>query len=188
MPTLTVIAGPNGSGKSTLTASIRFEGIENLIDPDAIARGLDPADPSRAALQAGRVAIQRARSFLANRQDFAIETTLAGNGQLATMREAKSLGYWIFFVFVALGDPQRNVGRVGLRVAKGGHDVPEVDVLRRYSRSLENAPAALRLADEAMVVDNSGVEPARVLLVRGGEIEWRAEDLPDWVRGLVEKL
>jgi predicted ABC-type ATPase len=188
VPALTVIAGPNGSGKSTLTASIRFEGSENLIDPDAIARGLDPVDPARAALQAGRLAIERSRTFLKERQDFALETTLAGNGQLATIREAKALGYWVFVVYVALSNPQRNVVRVSLRVAEGGHNVPEADVLRRYERSMANAPVALKLADEGVVFDNSGAEHRRVLVVRGGEIVWRAEELPEWVRRLIVNL
>jgi predicted ABC-type ATPase len=182
------IAGPNGSGKSTLTAFIHFEGGQNLIDPDAIARGIDPEDPSRAALQAGRLAIERSRTFLRERQDFAIETTLAGNGQLATIREAKAHGYWVFVVYVALSDPKRNVVRVSLRVAEGGHDVPEADVLRRYERSMANAPIALKLADEGIVFDNSGAEHWRVLVPRGGEIVWRAEDLPEWVQRLIVNL
>ena len=54
MPTLTVIAGPNGSGKSTLTRSFEFEGRDRLLDPDTIARGLNPLNPSAAAIAAGR--------------------------------------------------------------------------------------------------------------------------------------
>ena len=50
MPTLTVIAGPNGSGKSTLTQSFEFEGSDRLLDPDAIARGMNPLNPSAAAV------------------------------------------------------------------------------------------------------------------------------------------
>ena len=52
MPTLTIIAGPNGSGKSTLTRSVDFEGRGRLLDPDAIARGLNPLNPSAAAIAA----------------------------------------------------------------------------------------------------------------------------------------
>jgi predicted ABC-type ATPase len=50
-PTLSVVAGPNGSGKSTLTASIWFEGNANLIDPDTLARTIDPLHPADAAIQ-----------------------------------------------------------------------------------------------------------------------------------------
>ena len=57
-----MIAGPNGSGKSTLTSSIWFEGNANLIDPDAIARRLDAAEPARLAIPAAREAILRCRA------------------------------------------------------------------------------------------------------------------------------
>ena len=93
MPTLTVIAGPNGSGKSTLTAAILFEGGENLIDPDAIARGMNPLKPAANAIPAARVAITRCRTYLTGRVSFAMETTLAGNGALSILREAKQAGY-----------------------------------------------------------------------------------------------
>jgi hypothetical protein len=63
-PVLTVLAGPNGSGKSSITSSLEFEGRENLLDPDAIARRINPADPYRAAVAAGREVITRTRQYL----------------------------------------------------------------------------------------------------------------------------
>ena len=65
MPTLAVIAGPNGSGKSTITRYLDFEGKDRLLDPDAIARRIDPVDPGRAAVTAGREAIRRTREYIA---------------------------------------------------------------------------------------------------------------------------
>jgi predicted ABC-type ATPase len=47
-----VVAGPNGSGKSTLTRSVHFEGRDRLLDPDTIARSLNPSNPSAAAIAA----------------------------------------------------------------------------------------------------------------------------------------
>jgi hypothetical protein len=46
------------------------------------------------------------------------------------------------------------------------------------------APEALRLVDEAVVLDNSGLYPVRVLLLQMGRIVWRADVLPEWVQGL----
>lgn len=54
MPVLTVFAGPNGSGKSSLIRLVDFEGRGNLLDPDAIAKRLDPALPPGAAISAAR--------------------------------------------------------------------------------------------------------------------------------------
>ena len=45
--------------------------------------------------------------------------------------------------------------RVAARVARGGHDVPAQDVIRRYARSLENLPRAMQLADKVTILDNS---------------------------------
>lgn len=183
-PTLSVIAGPNGSGKSTLTSSIWFEGNANLIDPDTLARSIDPVRPARAAIPAARQTILRCRALLASHVSFALETTLAGQGAITIMREARKVGYRIVLVYVALKDPELHIERVRLRVSRGGHDIPDVDIRRRYARSLIRAPEALDLADEAVVLDNSGLHPVRMLLFRNGAVVWRAEMLPEWAQRL----
>jgi predicted ABC-type ATPase len=188
MPTLTVIAGPNGSGKSTLTSSIWFEGNANLIDPDAIARRLDADRPARSAIPAAREAILKCKRLLADQESFVLETTLAGHGALGIVRKAKNAGYQTLLVYVALGDPELHIERVRLRVARGGHDIPDADIRRRYWRSLMRSPEALRLAEEAVVLDNSGLHPVRLLLLRNGIIVWRADSLPEWVKRLGEFL
>jgi predicted ABC-type ATPase len=122
--------------------------------------------PSRAAIPAARRAILRCRALLADRLSFTLETTLAGHGATMIMCKAKKAGYRTFLVYVALGDPELHIERVRLRVSQGGHDIPDVDIRRRYARSLIRAPAALRLVDEAVVLDNSGLHPVRMLLLR----------------------
>jgi predicted ABC-type ATPase len=61
MPTLTIVAGANGSGKSTLTRSAIDIDRTPLIDPDAIAREIDPINPVSAAISAGRQALIRSQ-------------------------------------------------------------------------------------------------------------------------------
>ncbi len=188
MPTLTVIAGPNGAGKSTLTAAVNFEGRANLVDPDAIARRINRSDPALAAAAAAREAVTRCRQYLAGNTSFAVETTLAGKGAIAMMREARSARFRIQLLYVALSSPELHIQRVRLRVFQGGQDVPNEDIRRRYARSLANAPEALRLADEAVIFDNSGVDHQRMLEVRQGRITWRAPQLPTWVRDLDREI
>jgi predicted ABC-type ATPase len=183
-PTLSVIAGPNGSGKSTLTSSIWFEGNSNLIDPDTIARAIDPIQPGRAAIPAARQSVLRCRALLSDRLSFALETTLAGHGAMTIMREARRAGYLIFLVYVALNDAELHIERVRLRVSQGGHDIPDSDIRRRYARSLMRAPEALKFADEAVVLDNSGIHPVRMLLVEKGDVVWSAQVMPKWVQQL----
>jgi hypothetical protein len=55
-------------------------------------------------------------------------------------------------------------------VLQGGHDIPDSDIRRRYWRSLMRAPEALRLVDEAVVLDNSGLHPVRMLLLKHGQV------------------
>ena len=182
MPTLTVIAGPNGAGKSTIARLTDFEGRGRLLDPDAIARGMNPLHPSAAALPAGREALKRTAEYLEQRVSFAVETTLAGHGKLDLLHEAKSRGYEVRLMFVGLDSPERCLDRIRTRVAKGGHFVPDADVRRRFARSVANAVRALQLADVAEFYDNSGGGHRLVLIANAGVVVWQAEHLPGWVK------
>jgi predicted ABC-type ATPase len=182
VPTLTLIAGPNGSGKSTLTRSVEFEGRDRLLDPDAIARGLNPQNPSAAAIDAGREVLQRTADYFSRGVSFAVETTFSGRGRVDLIRKAKSRGYEIHLGFVGLDSPERCITRIRNRAARGGQLIPEADVRRRYLRSLANAAEALRLADSAKFYDNSGHGHRLVLVANAGIVVWRAEPTPEWLK------
>lgn len=186
MPTLILVAGPNGSGKSTLSAEIAA-GV-TVVDPDAIARTLEAAEPYRAAIPAARRAIVMCRALITQRASFIVESTLAGHGAISLMTNAKRADYRTLLIYVALGEPELHIDRVRLRVAQGGHDIPDEDIRRRYFRSLSRAPEAIRLADEAIVLDNAGPKPERVLMLRSGRITWQSPSLPEWVSELVLRL
>jgi len=160
VPVLTVVAGPNGSGKSSVIGTLAYEGRENLLDPDAVAKRLNPNNPSLAAVAAAREVILRTREYLESRQSFVIETTLSSGRTLSTMRQARTNGFINRLVYTCLDTPEKNIRRALERVERGGHHVPEADVRRRYERSLLNLPAALRLADKAFVTTTQ-ILPAR---------------------------
>jgi len=182
VPTLTVIAGPNGSGKSTLSRSVNFEGRSRLLDPDTIARRLNPSHPSAAAIAAGREVLKRTADYLDQGVGFAVETTLSSRSRLDLIREAKSAGYVIHLVFVGLDSPERCITRIRNLAALGGHFIPDADVRRRYARSIANAAQALRTVDKARFYDNSGDSPRLVLTAMAGKVVWQAEPTPEWVR------
>jgi len=181
LPQLTVISGPNGSGKTSVVGQLDYEGRENLLDPDAIARRMNPEDLQRAAVSASREVIRRTREYLDAGISFAIETTLSSSSILDTMRAARERGFIVYLIYVCLDTPERNIQRVGERVSRGGHDVPPVDVRRRYERSLMNLGPALAIANEARLYDNSGEHPRKVLEARNGSIVWQSDDPPAWV-------
>ena len=142
-PRLICICGPNGAGKSTYTRTIAT--MENLlvIDPDKLA--------------AGKAAAKMARLFLENGVSFARESTLTSHFDFTLMSEAKKKGYSIELVYIGLESSDLAWARVASRAARGGHSVPYEDVIRRFTRSLENLPKAIALADKATILDNSTV-------------------------------
>lgn len=176
-PRLWVIAGPNGAGKSTLVAS-RLRRYLPIVNPDDIARDL-PNDQGRLAI-AGRAALRERENLLNARQSFAIETTLSGAGALRFMARCKAAGCRVMFIYVGLDNPGLSRMRVLDRVGKGGHDVPSVDLMRRYPDSLANVGPALELAERAWVLDNSG-DRRRLLCSRDQDrTRFLAADLPAW--------
>jgi predicted ABC-type ATPase len=188
VPTLTVFGGPNGSGKSTLIAKFEFEGRDNLLDADAIAKRMDPSNPRQAAVAAGRELIRRTREYLENRENFAIETTLASHSGVTTMLEAQARGFIVKLVYICVDNPERSIKRVRERAAKGGHFVPDEDVRRRYERSLQNLPEVLRRAHSAVVYENSGRGPRKVLETQAGVIIWHADSDTAWVTRVCEMI
>lgn len=181
-PDLYVVAGPNGSGKSTLIQALHSRLALPVIDPDALALELRPQAREQAAISAARLALRQQQAFLARRTGFILETTLSGNHILHLMDQARQRGFSIHMVFVCVDTVEGNIARITERVARGGHYVPDGDVRRRYERSLPNLPAALALADDAQIFDNSTVQgPREVATWRAGAIVGCAGDLPTWV-------
>ena len=177
MPTLLVVAGPNGCGKSTLTRMSAFAGLE-IIDPDAIARGMTVGDLEQAA----REALRRRRAALGGGKSHLVESTLAGSGILHHMSAARRAGYRVILHYVSVGSPDSALDRIRNRVLLGGHDIPEEDVRRRFARSHANLPAALALADLALLYDNSDPDwPHREDAIFGDGARWMADDVPGWV-------
>ena len=184
-PQLWVFAGPNGAGKSTLAAR-QVRGRVPIVNPDEIARTLPPArDGGVDVLGAGRIALQERERRVGARESFAVETTLTGRGELALIARAKEAGYAVRLFYVGLDDLALSVDRVATRVAAGGHDVPRADLFRRFDRSRGNLAEALRLADRAFVLDNSGQRRRLVLVRDDGRTRVISRRLPVWVEAAV---
>lgn len=155
-PVLSIVAGPNGAGKSTLTAARTF-GAMPVVDPDAIARTINPDNPGAAATAAGKRALDMRRELLEKQQSFVVETTLSGNSALGLMQEAKAHGFRVELNYLGL----ESTHLAKTRVASGGHAVPEEDIERRFARSRNNLADAISTADRSVLYDNSGDSPFR---------------------------
>ena len=158
-PKLLIIAGPNGAGKTTGALSILpLElRIVHFVNADLIARGLSPLKPALADFDAARMMLERMRELRNQRESFAIETTLASKSLLPFLRKCKMTGYEIRLIFVALDNPETAIRRVAIRVAKGGHDIPEETIRRRFFRGLRNFfDRYCEEVDHWTLLDNSG--------------------------------
>ena len=182
-PRLTIIAGANGSGKTTLTRwdAENFREIP-VLDPDAISKALQPTAAGTSAVAGARKVLNSARQHVEKGEDFAVETTLSGQGYLQMMREARTRGFEIVLVYIGTERVRINVGRIRDRVVAGGHDVPEVDVRRRYLRSFQNLAAAIERADHTILFDNSTEEGYRLVAVLGASGNQWFEPVPDWAK------
>ena len=179
-PRLTIVGGPNGAGKSTLTRTAGLRG--HLIDPDAIAKAINPADPESASLTAGREALRRSDVYISKRLDFVQESTLSGGSALRLIDRAKAAGYEVDLRYVGVPASEVAQARVAERVASGGHNIPVEDIDRRFRRSLAALPRALAIVDTATLYDNGGDQQHRIVAeLRAGVVVWHAPELPQWV-------
>ncbi len=199
-PRLYVLAGVNGAGKSSVGgAAFRASGAD-YYNPDeaahallAASRGLGQAEANGMAWAQGTRLLRQA---IAERLDFAFETTLGGSTITRLLVEAASQGIEVYLWYAGLSGPDLHIERVRNRVRKGGHDIPEPDIRRRYDHSRLNlihllpSLAALRIFDNSAEADpDSGRAPLPrlVLHMQGGRIVG-PEDLPetpDWARPIV---
>ncbi|MBD9388514.1 zeta toxin family protein [Agrobacterium sp. AGB01] len=164
-----LLAGPNGSGKSSAFAKLNLEGV--WINADEIAKMMPANDDGKSTdIQAGRAALRYIAEMIETRQSFIFETTLSSQQSIRLMRDAKSAGFTIGLYYVALDSVERNVERVRQRVMKGGHDIPEENIHRRHKGSFANLTAALKIADEVVLIDNSGLEPHEAFVISSGDI------------------
>lgn len=170
-PSCIILGGPNGSGKSSAYAKLQLDGV--WINADEIAKELTGTSDGRAAaMAAGRAAIRKLAQMVETKTSFIYETTLSSQQAINLMRDA-TVGLY----YTALGSVETNIERVKQRVQAGGHDIPEDDIRRRYVGSLNKLTAALKYADEALLIDNSGIQPHEVIRVSAGKVT--ASDVDD---------
>lgn len=181
-PRLTFIAGANGSGKTTLTRwnPEVFNEIP-LLDPDAIANTLQSSALELLPIAAARHVLKSAQEHLKEGRSFAVETTLAGKNYLQMMPDARNLGFEMVRVYIGTENVEINLARIRNRVLAGGHDVPEEDVRRRYKRSFENLPIAIKRADHAILFDNSTEVGYRLIAILSPTGNQWFEPKPPWV-------
>lgn len=177
-----IIAGPNGSGKTTFAVKFLPEYVKcpNFVNADLIAQGLSPFSPGAAAIKAGKLVLEQIHRFANRRVDFAFETTLSGKLYVNLFKSLKKKGYKIHLFFLWIPDADLALSRIKIRVARGGHNVPAEDVIRRFRRSVSNFFRLYQpLLDSWSLLNNTGPIPILIAEKKNGKITVVNEDLYD---------
>ncbi len=173
MPDIFIIAGCNGAGKTTAAYNLLpkvFKTVE-FVNADEIARGLSPLNVEGVAFQAARIMIERIEQLITLDKSFSFETTLSGSSYLKFIKRAKDKGYGITFFFIYLNSAELAKSRVALRVSKGGHNISDEVVTRRYTKGINNFSKYALLTDDWYLYDNSASDYQLVAKSISGEKE-----------------
>ena len=160
-----IIAGPNGAGKTTFATEFLPNEADSLtfVNADMIASGLNPFQPERAAVQAGRLMLRMVDSYVKRGETFAIDTTLSGRSYARLIPTWQAQGYIIQLYFLRLPSPEMAVERVRLRVSQGGHNIPKDVVHRRFHAGWHNFQQIYRdIVDEWALHNSSETSPTRI--------------------------
>jgi len=181
MKTYTIIGGVNGAGKSSLTGVLksRLHDLGTIVDVDKLTAKL-----GKGAVEGGKAALALMNGCLVRNVNFAQETTLSGHRTERTVKEARDRGYYIRLFYVGLDSLDESLKRIRNRVEKGGHDIPEDDVSRRFAERFDSLRRILPYCDEATLFDNDNGFVA-VAEYRNGEIIAITDKRPAWLMELL---
>lgn len=133
-----IVGGANGSGKTTFAVSFLKQKKYIYISADEIAKELNPENFDSVRLKAGKLFFERIMIHLDKENNILIESTLSGIYIKRFMELFRKQDYKISIVYVFLDNTEICIERIKERVLKGGHHIPNEDVIRRYSRSIYN--------------------------------------------------
>jgi len=160
-PLLVVIAGPMGAGKTTFYDAHLKDAFPNRIPPISHQR---------------EAALREQCSFAV--EDLVVDTEL--------LKNARDAGYVTKVVFISTEDPNLNVARMLIRMARGGQSVPLRTIPQSYEESMRSLPEARKHADDVLVYDNTPDGKGHRLVARfiSGELVRVTHSSPDWLKRL----
>jgi len=99
------------------------------------------------------------------------------------LEQAKAVGFSTTVLFISTEDAQLNVGRVLVRMSRGGQAVPVSSVIDSYRESTKSLSQVLNHADELILYDNTAHRRSFRVVAQfiGGNLCKTAQTMPDWV-------
>jgi len=176
MKSYTIVGGVNGVGKSSLSGVLKAERTDlgYIIDVDKLA-----VENQCGAIESGKIALAKIEDFLARGLSFTQETTLSGLKTEKTIKTAREKGYTVRLFYIGLNTLEESVERIKNRIARGGHNIHEDDVERRFEKRFDDVIKILPFCDFALFFDNDNGF-AVVGEYRNGEIICKGDYKPKW--------
>lgn len=158
-PTIYVLAGVNGSGKSSIGGAAFESRRVKYYNPDVAARTLREVHPNMTEFLANSHAWILCKEMLeksiVKHETYAFETTLGGNTITSLLVQAAEAGHQVKIWYVGLESVELNIARVRVRVAHGGHNIPEAYIRKRWNSSRRNLIKLLPHLHSLRLYDNS---------------------------------
>ena len=142
--------------------------------------------------------VELCRASLAAGHSHAFETTLGGRTMLQKIAVA-ACTHDVLVWFCSPASAEQHIARVAVRVAAGGHDIPEAKIRERWVQAPLNLISLMPHLSELKLYDNSVEaavgspvpDPAPVLHVRSGRVVYpqARQDLqrtPGWAKPIVK--
>jgi predicted ABC-type ATPase len=193
--TITVLAGTNGAGKSSIGGAMLADAATPFYNPDVETQAVMTANPGMALSEANaaawRIGKECLQSAIAQRHNFNFETTLGGATITLLLVQAHKSGLRVRMWYCGLVSAELHIQRVQARVRRGGHDIPEARIRKRYDASRSNLCTLVPSLDELMLYDNSAhadphtgrqPQPVKLLHFRDGHILYRTASMPEWAK------
>jgi predicted ABC-type ATPase len=182
MKIYTIIGGVNGVGKSSLLGALTAENSDLgvIIDTDKIN-----AENGGDKIKGGKIAVRRIDECLNNDLSFTQETTLSGVKTLKTVKRARDKNYFIRLYYVGVNTAAESLSRIENRVRKGGHDIPQTDVKRRFAKRFDDLSKILPYCNEVYFYDNENGF-AKKGEYRNGELILYTGKIPQWLEEFAE--
>ena len=119
------------------------------------------------------------RPLLDDRRSFAVEDVSVDKELLD---EAKAAGYATKVLFISTEDANLNVGRILVRMSRGGKAATAQSVIDSYREATKNLAEVRKHADELILYDNTAHDRGYRVVAHftGGELSKAAQTIPDW--------
>ena len=182
-----LFAGVNGAGKSTLynTESLDINIKDTVrINTDEIVRKIGNWKNDSDQIKAAKIAINLRNNCFQCGKSFNEETTLTGKTILKNIDKAKEQGYELQLFYVGLNSSDIAKERVKNRVEKGGHNIENDVIEKKYYESLKNLKKIISKFDKVYLYDNS-IKYKNIFLFSDNTILFKDKNIT-WSREAIE--